>query len=200
MAWRVSNCCRCENIYVSHSSMVIFKMRFPREWKSIFSREDRRMRSRYMFQSLIVIHQVCTNDLLHICVQRSWNLSLRAKIPQNTRSRVIFVTRSQNHSDYSTESTFSLIYVHTQYHRVLMRRFICSSSRFSTLKWFLFVESNTDGTETPEEAYMVIRRGNTDHLEDTASCWSILCLIVVIYVDQNVVQNLYTLLLYFFMN
>ena len=92
------------------------------------------MRSRYMFQSLIVIHQVYTNDLLHICVQRSCNLSLRAKIPQNTRSRVIFVTRSQNHSDYSTESTFSLIYVHTQYHRVLMRRFKCSSSRFSTLK------------------------------------------------------------------
>ena len=28
------------------------------------------MRSTYMFEGLTVIHQVCTNDLMHICVQR----------------------------------------------------------------------------------------------------------------------------------
>ena len=180
--------------------MVIFKMRFPREWKSVFSWEDRRIGSPYMFQSLIFIQQVCTNYLMHICVQRNWNLSLRAKIPQNTRSRVIFVTRSQNHSDYSTESTFSSIYVYTQYHWVLMRICKCYNSRFTTLKWFLFVESNTDGTETAEEAYMAIRRENTDHLEDTTSRWCVVCFIVIIYVDQNVVHNLDMLLFYFFMN
>ena len=107
---------------------------------------------------------------------------------------------SQNHSDYSTESTFSSIYVYTQYHWVLMRICKCYNSRFTTLKWFLFVESNTDGTETAEEAYMAIRRENTDHLEDTTSRWCVVCFIVIIYVDQNVVHNLDMLLFYFFMN
>ena len=38
------------------------------------------MRSLYMFQGSIVIHKVCTNDLMHICVQKMKSVFERSKI------------------------------------------------------------------------------------------------------------------------
>ena len=86
--------------------MVIFKMRFPREWKSVFSWEDKRIGSPYMFQSLIFIQQVCINDLMHIFVFREieiylWELKY-LKIPEvvwfSSRAvRITLITRQNLH-------------------------------------------------------------------------------------------------------